>query len=71
MISMKAIEVSVKSEESSKMLDFIWDLADDDIFIYQTKADTAVIVTYGECSIAYAKARVESIFETAYIKELR
>ncbi len=68
---MKAINVSVGFDEWKKVDGFVHDVEDEETFIYQIDEVQMVIVTEGECSMAYVKGKLEEVFDDPTIDELR
>lgn len=68
---MKAINVSVGFDERKKVDGFVYDVEDEETFIYQIDEVQMVIVTEGECSMAYVKGKLEEVFDDPTIDGLR
>lgn len=61
---MKAIRVSVSFSEWLKVEDFLSQFrSEEDTFTYMVDNTTFIAVTDGECTMAYFKAQLETVFE--------
>lgn len=68
---MKAIKVTVDFNEWSKVNDFIRKIQHDEIFAYQIDNISFIIVTEGECSMAWIRTNLPIFFDDASIIELK
>lgn len=60
---MKAIKVTVDLREWSKIVDFLRDIVDENIFAYQVDSTSFLVVTENECGMAFLRSHLEVWFE--------
>lgn len=60
---MKAIKVTVDLREWSKIVDFLRDIVDENIFAYQVGSTSFLVVTENECGMAFLRSHMEVWFE--------
>ena len=69
---MQAVKVQIYFSEWEKVSDFISEMnVDEDMVAYAIDNTTIVIATAGECSMAYAKAQLETWFNDPIIETIK
>lgn len=68
---MKAIKLGVRFDDRRKQEDLLNEVGSDEIITYGLTNNTAIIVTEGECGMAWIKARIVDLFEDADVEVIR
>lgn len=68
---MKAIHVEVGFDEWTNVEPFLNEITDDEVFTYMVDNIQLVVVTEGECSMAWVKGKIETAFGDPTITELK
>lgn len=68
---MKAIKLGVRFDDRRKLEDLLNEVGSDEIITYGLTNNTAIIVTEGECRMAWIKAWIVDLFEDADVEVIR
>lgn len=68
---MQAIKLTVDFRDWRKLDEFLDGIKDEDTFVHGIDNTSALIVTEGDCGMAFVQNRIADTFEDADIEDLR